>query len=763
MARAAASDEVVTETPSAAGTGELAEIIVTAQKRSQKLMDVGLTVAAASRAQLQDAGVTDITQLSKVVSGFQFANNFNGLPVFTIRGLGFNASQISAAPTVSVYVDEAPLPYLAMTGGTILDLERVEVLKGPQGTLFGNNSTGGSVNFVAAKPTDTFSAGVQSSVDQFGQFYAETFVSGPLSDKVQARVAASTAQGGAWQHTYSPGPSLTNGNADKGAERAIIDWEPDDDLKIELNLNSYYDDSDPQLFQFSGAHPDNPAGVYVDPRYGSIVNYPLPPENDGAADWPAKPGLPISKHDIFYQAVLRTDYALTSDIKLTSITNYAHLNTAQERSFNGVRIDIEDEGLIGHVQTYAEELRMTGDFRDIGLNVIAGGNYSHDSIQEEQPNFFPHFSALPTSLTLNSFENFGSKTAAAFANAEWKATNQVTLTGGLRYTQVQQSDEGCTPDNGSGQGAAFLGGLANAFRSLEGLGPTQAYVPGGCITIGPAPDYLPFYFRAENTESNLSWRGGVNDKVTNDLLLYVLASRGYKAGAYPFGTSISSSQYDRVKQEEVTAYEGGIKYSFGRRLNLTAAYFYYDYINKQAYTLIPVPLFAVVSTLVNIPKSKAHGIDAELTYELVTGLTLHDAVTYLRTAITNPGPLGLDTFGNPINLVGHPFPYAPQWSDVFGIEYRRPISANFEGFIGLSGLYNSHAYADPVASAPFYIKSYTTLDARLGIDHSNWTATAWVRNLMNTYYWTYANFDGEGFVRTTGMPRDFGISIAYRF
>ena len=135
----------------------VAEVVVTAQKREQAINDVGLTVVAVSAERMQALAITDVSTLTKVVSGFSASRGNDGVPVFTIRGVGFTAVQISAAPTVSTYVDEAPLPYSAMTGGVMLDLERVEVLKGPQGTLFGNNSTGGSINFIAAKPTKDYS------------------------------------------------------------------------------------------------------------------------------------------------------------------------------------------------------------------------------------------------------------------------------------------------------------------------------------------------------------------------------------------------------------------------------------------------------------------------------------------------------------------------------------------------------------------------------------------------------------------------------
>jgi iron complex outermembrane receptor protein len=153
QAQQTSADTAHAATNPGASSSEIPEIIVTAEKREQSINEVGLTVAAVSAQQLESAGITDISELPRVVSGFSASRSNDGVPVFTIRGIGFNAVQISAAPTVSAYVDEAPLPYLAMTGGTMLDLARVEVLKGPQGTLFGNNSTGGSINFIAAKPT----------------------------------------------------------------------------------------------------------------------------------------------------------------------------------------------------------------------------------------------------------------------------------------------------------------------------------------------------------------------------------------------------------------------------------------------------------------------------------------------------------------------------------------------------------------------------------------------------------------------------------
>jgi iron complex outermembrane receptor protein len=752
-------------TPSVAAktddSGGLAEIVVTAQKREEKLMDVGITVNVATKLQLQNAGVTDVHQLVNVVPSLTVTSNFDAIPQFSIRGLVFTSNQLSAAPTVSTYVDEAPLPYPAMTGGAFLDLERVEVLKGPQGTLFGNNATGGSINFVAAKPTNYFSTGVIATIDRFGQFSGQAFVSGPVADTLNARLAVSTTQGGDWQHTYTSGPYLTSGAADRGAVRLLLEEKPSDKLKISVNLNSYYDDSDPQQFQVSGSRPEGgPGSSKVVPPYGSAETYPLPPSDNRAADWT----YPGARSDTFLQGVVRVDYELNDALTLTSLTNYAHLRTMINREGDGTRIDILDLEHDGTIQTYGEEIRLTGDLKDSGVHFIAGANYSDDTVDEAAPYTYNHFSIFPPGFVTNSLSNFTSQTTAAFANAEWNATNQITLLAGARYTMNHQTDSYCLL-SGSPAVSAFFGGLANAYRGIySGLGPTNAYQVGTCTTVGPAPNYLPYSFDGGSTDHNVSWRAGVNYHVTPDLMLYALASRGFKAGAYAFTTAVIASEVSKVKQEEVTSYEGGVKYALNNIFTVSAAAFYYDYLNKQAFTNTPAPLVGSVESLVNIPKSKAYGYDAEATLVPVRGLTLHGAMTYTRTKITEPGQLTLDGFGQPVNYVGHYFAYAPKVSAIFDAEYRNPLFDGIDWLVGTNGHYNSQQSSDLSNEAIYNIPSHVTLDARVGLATADrWTATAWVRNIANKYYFNDINYTGDTWVRTTGQPRNFGVTFTYRF
>ena len=744
--------------PSGAG-----EIVVTAQKRAQSAQDVGLTVAAVDTATLVDVGVTDVASLTRAVSGFASYTGYSGLPVFAIRGIGFSSLQISAAPTVSVYSDESPLPYLALTGGATLDLERVEVLKGPQGTLFGNNSTGGSINFIAAKPTDSLAAGLRASADRFGEIFAEGYVSGPITDSLKARLAVSTTQGGSWQRSYTPGPRIKNGDQDRFAGRLILDWQPSDAARFMMTVARYMDDSDPQAVQHFQARPGNFANEYVDPVYGRLSNYPLPPKSNRAADLSSDPLDPFYNHERLTKLTLRGELDVSDEILLTSITNYTKYNTNRRFDLDGTRLNLLEYGRTGNVETYGQELRMTGTFPDIGLVTIAGVNYSKDKINETEPVSYRHLSSLPAELKMEPFARFTSETIAAYANADFAIAKDLTLTVGVRYTSIEQSFDSCNADTGDGRLASFLGGLANSFRTLEGLPRTGAYGAGQCATIGPAPDYLPFRYTTKDMDHNIAWRAGLNYKPSRDLLIYGLVTRGYKAGGYPFTTAIISKQYVKIRQEEITAAEIGLKWS-SPGISVSTAGFYYGYNDKQVFANFIVPLLRRVSILANMPKSRAYGFEIEATAKPVSGLTLHGALTYTKSEVTKPGDLKLDAFGAPIDLRGRPFPYAPQWSAVFDAEHRTELSSNVVGIVGFNGLYNSRAWTNLDQTRELSIDPYVTLDARIGVElGARTTITAWVRNLTDKYYWTSANFAGDGFQRTTGRPRNAGITLSVRY
>ena len=180
---------VVNVTVSAA---ELEEVIVTAQKHEQSANDIGMSITSFSGKVLREQGVSETADFAIITPGLTYSDSGGGTPVYTMRGVGFNESSIQATSTVGIYNDEVVAPFPVMTAGPLMDLARVEILKGPQGTLYGRNSTGGAVNYIANKPTDTFEAGATLDYSRYNTSDIEGYLSGPLSDSVRARIAFKT-------------------------------------------------------------------------------------------------------------------------------------------------------------------------------------------------------------------------------------------------------------------------------------------------------------------------------------------------------------------------------------------------------------------------------------------------------------------------------------------------------------------------------------------------------------------------------------------
>ena len=234
----------------AATEGGLEVVLVTAQKVTENVNDVGMTINALSADDLNRVGFTSPEQLTKVVPGLNITQSGYGLPVYTMRGIGYYDIAAGNSPTVSLYLDETPVTYPIMSRGLALDVQRVEVLKGPQGTLYGQNSTAGLVNYIANRPTEAFTAGVGTSYDNYDRFNLNGFVSGPLTDTLGVRLAASADRGGDWQDSFTRDDD--NGSAEFYTARLLADWNATDRLTLQFNANGWVDKTDSPAGQIVG-------------------------------------------------------------------------------------------------------------------------------------------------------------------------------------------------------------------------------------------------------------------------------------------------------------------------------------------------------------------------------------------------------------------------------------------------------------------------------------------------------------------------------
>ncbi len=763
-----------------ANDADYGEIVVTANKRAQSINDVGLSITAETGDTLLQRGISSPTDLGKIVPGLTVQPSPFNTPVYTLRGVGFYETTLSAAPTVAVYTDEVALPFSATTRGAAFDIERVEVLKGPQGTLFGQNTTGGAINYIVAKPTDKFSAGADASFGRFATTDVQGFVSGPLADTVKGRIAVRTIQSGTWQKSYTRSDDLGKQNMLQG--RILLDWQASDKLKFELNANGWRDKGDTQAAQLiedtCGA---STAGTCGSPDATNFRNYPRSPRNARAADW----GYGIfgrrpQRDDRFYQLSLRGDLELNDNLTLTSITAYSDYKTDSVQDFDGSTYFSVDTNTTGYIKDISQEVRISGTYDRV--NFILGGNYNKSKTFDR---LFYNFSEGPSSnplymipgaarglLTFN-YSDQDVKNVAVFGNVEFKVTPELTLLAGARYTDSKRSFEGCTNDFGGGTATWWN----QIFATRDNLGNITSYntnvQPGGCLTFTKTFPVIfdPAVFDNLN-EDNVSWNIGLNYKTPGDTLLYTRVSRGYKSGSFPTASVASYTGYVPVKQESVTAYELGAKGPLlGRALEYAVAGFYYDYQDKQLRGRKPDAVFGTLDGLVQIPKSRIWGVEASITARPIEGLRLNVGGTYIDTKITEFE--GYDAFGVLANFAGQKFPYAPKVTIVADAEYKTALSGNADGYFGISATHNSksttalantttqYVTADP----RFIMKAYTLVDLRAGVEFpgSNVRAGVYVRNVGNVYYWTNTQDNLASISRFAGMPRTYGLQVSWRY
>jgi outer membrane receptor protein involved in Fe transport len=790
--------------PSAAPDSTSIEtVVVTAEKRSENIMKVGMSITAASADELKDKNITSLQQLTEIVPSLQYSQTQSGTPVFTLRGVGYYEQSLSASPAVSVYQDEVPFPYPVMSRGVTLDPERVEVLEGPQGTLYGQNSTGGLINFIAAKPTDTFSAGIDETFGRFDDNLLTGFVSGPIDPTLGFRLSASTENGGAWQESTTRDATL--GNKDTQIERLIVDWNPTSDFSARINVNGWQDHSDNQAGQLEGFRFQDPQNIAVgnpsdpafylpapvgSPAYNAypaeikaVLAEPISTGNARDADWYAS--VHPKNDESFFQANVRLDYTPSDAFGLTFLSSYEHFDERNLVDQAAVAAPAETTLVRGNVISYFDELRAHGTIQGDRGNWLVGANYEYDKSYENDDvdPFHSTASFSPVALGLPPFFQFGalntdtSTTTSVYGNIEYHILDSVDLHGGIRYSRSDQNLGGCSYsyDPSVNIVQTILSGIfAGAYGGTPGVS-----VPGQCATLGPPPNFAPSLITNKLDQSNVPWRVGIDWTPVENNLIYFNVSKGYKAGSSPSLGATTYTQLEPVTQESLLAYELGAKSQlFDQSLQLNLALFHYDYTNKQELgrVLDVLGVYGALQTLLNIPKSKEDGVEFSAVWRPIGGLTLNGAFTYLDSVVTSdffdygPYPLGANDL---INFKGESFPYTPKWSLQYGARYDWELGGGgYTAFVAADGSYQSRtstAFGSSEAIAdnapPLEDKAYALLNLSAGVEspEGHWKAVIWGKNVTDTYYWNSAYYVSDTVARLAGMPATYGFTLSYRY
>ena len=758
------------DTASPTSDAGLQEIVITANKREQSLNSVGLTVTALSADALAERKLTTLADIAEAVPGLSLSPGPTGAPVLTLRGVGFNDRTLATIPSVAIYLDEAPLPFAPMATQTAFDLERIEVLKGPQGTLFGQSSTGGAINYIAAKPTDEFRAGTDISYGRYNTVESNAYVSGPLSDTVKARVAIHDIHGDDWQQSFTRDDTL--GKTDAYAGRFLLDAQPFERLRLQLDINGWRDRSDPEAPQVVA---DTPQITSMGPL--PFESVPLTPQNPRAADW--TPSIRPRGDKRLWSTNLRGDLGLTQDLTLTSLTTYTDYEQNVVPGGDGFALNVNDVNRDnGYLKSLSQELRVANSSAD-RIRYVIGGTYDRNRTFEDTATSYQDGSSAALAgfyyIAARGTENM--RSYAGFGNIEADITSMVTLKGGVRYTDNRNDANICAYDPGVAGSYPFDAYFTNLSRLFSGNPNFPALTPSDCVELLNMPgghEASGPPFRSTLAENNVSWRTGVDFKPAPGALLYVNVSKGYKAGNFPVGPLGFQAQLEPVTQESLLAYEGGFKLGLlDRRLQVNGAVYYYDYTNKQQYAKIIDPIFAAIDALVNIPKSSVKGAELEVTAVPVNGLTLDGQVLYTDAKVDKF--VGINGAGQAANFAGTQLPFVSTWQLIGSTEWKLPVGWHWRPFVGGNINYRSSASAtigSELALAavtlgppnPFIIHPYTLVDLRAGVETTDgrYRVSIFGKNVFNKLYAQNQYITYDNVVRLAGPGATWGVTLAVK-
>ena len=778
------------------------EIIVTAQRRAESLNDVSMAVQAVDAETLQALRVTDVRDLTAVAPSFTVSQSYQGVPTYTLRGIGFNTINLSATSTVGTYVDEVAYAYPIMNTGPVMDLERVEVLKGPQGTLYGRNTTAGLINFITAKPTDRFEGGLSVDLGNYETYNIAGHVSGPLGEGIAARIAVRSENSDkGWQVSNSRGDRL--GKVEKLGVRGSLALDPGEGTHIDLSVFWWQNKSDTVAGQGIGFTPatDPVTGTSTSSLFNApglatylAANFPT---RASQADWAAEParsadigtglGLkgPLAENNRFWGLKLRLDQELGADMKLVSLTSYNDFKRDALSDWSGAPFEVLIQKADGRIKSFAQELHVEG--KSGAINWLLGGYYANDKIidanrtmlgQNANVGLIRYFgstllatpfksggyTATQMAQAFRSYEDDGrinTRTWSLFGNADWQLTDQFKASVGLRYTEDRQRYNGCSRDfNGN-----MLPNVNVVNRALyfQTYGVVAAPITQGqCNTFNPTTGTFG-EVASVLEENNPAWRVALDWQPNNDTLVYASVSRGYKSGTTPINAANLARQNAPVVQEKLTAYELGLKATLAdRKVQANVSVFYYDYQDKQISTYFADPIYTALARLDNVPKSEAYGLEAELTVRPMRGVALTGNALWLHTRINSYN--GTNAAGQPQNFDGSEFIYSPKFQGSVMLTYDTPItdSLNLNGAIAARYQSESNTIFEDLAL--YKIKPYAVVNARLGVkSESGWSASIWAKNLFDKYYWSAVASNANVVVRFPNPPRTFGVTLGYNF
>jgi iron complex outermembrane receptor protein len=778
-------------TPDAATSADNggADIVVTAQRREQKLQDVGIAISVLSQEELQHRSINNATDVVAAIPNLKYNAYSSSQVVFNMRGVSQNDYGDQQEPPVAVYQDDSYASSITTASFPVFDLARVEALRGPQGTLFGRNATGGAVQFVSNQPTDTLAGFVKATYGRYNQTTLEGAVSGPLGEALSARLS------GIYDRDDGYIKNITPGEKDRGANnhwavRGIFAYDPSSAFKAKLTLRYSQADKERQagVYNYGPACPNAQfQGEFMSPTdtcsywgttgtAGPGYFNPAIAASQGGSPWKTAGTGPAYVDRKMFGATLRFDVQLGS-FDLISISDYQHLKKFYIESGDGqpeipyvenvtppptapcpapnASLTCYASGTVffqdAKVNQVSQELRLS---RTSDRNFLTFGGFGMIIDGKYKAKYATPFDGYDPSV------NFSQRTEsfAFFAQDEFKVSDQLKLIGGLRYWHDHKvGDYTAVHTLPLYALSLHFGPSGISYTDLTGTNTPASWTYGSGtsgVTLTPAA--------ASPSFSGLTARAEIDYKPTDRILLYASYNRGSKSGGFTFstGTPFPSQLIDTInnlpyRPETLNDYEVGLKSTLAPGTTLNLAAFYYDYQNYQAF--VQVGLTQVVR---NLPAT-VKGIEADFSTRPLRGLTVQLSGAYQNSEVKNV------LLPDGVTVVNHDLPQAPEFSGSAMARYEFDLAGGKASIQG-DALFQSSMCFTVMCAPVEREKGYAVANARIGYTTADdkIDISVFVNNLFEKAYRVYA-FDGSLFWGDTlgvyAKPRTWGVSVRYNF
>lgn len=734
--------------------GLFEKIQVTATKRSESIQEVPVSVSALSGDQLDALGISDNVEITQQIPNFQVNAWSPQITIFNLRGVSQNNFVDNLEAPIAVYQDEAYVASMNAISGQMFDVERVEVLRGPQGTLFGRNATGGLVHYISRGATDEFTTGyLDVSVGSFNRRSVEGAIGGAISDNVRGRFAFRHESADGYIKPMTDGPAGIDQRAIGGSDgygiRATLEADLSDTLVGEF------------IFKFS-KDDDVPTGGYVFENCNFDADELCPVDSSGRAivtEGVVSGDPHIHMNDTRGFLNRETKSATVKlikdfeDMELVSVTNYLNMEKSYLEDGDAFPAPIVVFGQDMDLKQFSQELRLSGETD--GLKWQLGGYYMDvemdaDALTIGAPNIdlsFGLFEAgiisAPTVFDDFPFDgrsdreyNLTVENMSIFGQIDYEVAEDLTLTAGLRYSKDTKEIDWV------------------AFFSSDQQTTRIPYAATSSNSNASDPNLFNVFEDDEINYSDYAARLSLKKQFSKETMGFVSWNRGIKGGNWTLSSGVSPERF--VHEPEVlNSFEVGIKTEFSNSTRLNATTYYYNYTDYQTFVAIPA---GEVSPNPQIGNSDATAYGAE--FELVSSVSDNLDVV-LGLALSNSEVEQIQAGGSPV--LNAEFPNAPGISGNYLIRYYTEVGEN-EIVFQFDGAYYGDQFLEVTNGPGTVQESYNISNLSITYQTENWTISLWSKNVFDKIYKAYSlDLGALGATTYYAPPRTAGLSAKYQF